>query len=186
MEPHCQLTHEDAKFMMKPWWLHEMPDDKTKPPFVFQKGEFSSHKIPLLLVLKKAAKGIMNIRYLSNMRRIFAKCFMKAIDVISNACPGQVDNLPPSVGVWWLRIWGAQCFFFDKFCWFFYKKVGENVRIFCFLLWICWLFGGTRQIFGLTKLGINKKKKKTYGSDQGQIPQVGPLPRIPSIKWQLS
>jgi len=50
-----------------------MPDDKTKPPFVFQKGEFSSHKIPLLLVLKKAAKGIMNIRYLSNMLRSFAK-----------------------------------------------------------------------------------------------------------------
>jgi hypothetical protein len=44
------------------------------------------------------------IRYLSNMLRIFAKCFMKAIDVISNACPGQVDNLLHSVGVCWLRI----------------------------------------------------------------------------------
>jgi hypothetical protein len=37
----------------------------------------------------------MNIRYLPNMLRIFAKCFMKAIDVTSNACPGRVDNLPP-------------------------------------------------------------------------------------------
>jgi hypothetical protein len=45
-------------------------------------------------VLKEAAKGIMNTRYLSNMLRIFAKYFMKAIDVISNAWPGQVDNLP--------------------------------------------------------------------------------------------
>ncbi len=117
-----------AKWLVKmqnSWWNHDdfMKCLMTKQNLLLASRRENFHfiKIALLLVLKKADKGIMNIKYLSTMLRIFAKCFMKAIDVISNACPGQVGSESEASGV-----------FFWQTLLVFSQKVGEMLEFFAF------------------------------------------------------